>query len=148
MSINDLLIEAISKRKLISNTDPGRIFRSKAHVRTRPPKVTELGDDNIEFIEYNVKAFPSTENKRHYGFIVYDNNKKMINEAYCTCKDFCFSNVRTWQSKKLLNVDKIPKKYLDHTSSFPTRASARIRNPRNIPFLCKHLAAIMSGYLD
>jgi hypothetical protein len=142
MSINNIILE-ISKNKLLSNTDAPRKFRSKSQVRTRPPKVTEL-DDGIEFIEYQFRAYPSTQNMRHWGYILYDNEKKDIREGYCDCKDFAFRLFRPYQRAKLLNPDKIPKKYLDHAATIPTRQWTKKTNPKGKIYLCKHMVSLMN----
>jgi hypothetical protein len=147
--INEKLLLEISKRKLLANSEIKRKHRASTQVRTRPPRVTELGDTGLEFIEGNFKSYPSTENKRHLCFVIYDNNKnvKEIKEVYCGCKDFGYVYLRAMEKKKLLDTKHITKKYYDHTHFFPTRRLPYIKNPRLITGLCKHLIAMMD-YLD
>jgi hypothetical protein len=140
--IKNLLLE-ISKQRLISSSELKRRQRAKTQVRTRPPKVTELGDTGLEFIEGNFKSYPSSEQKRHLCFVIFNNKVKEVKEVYCGCKDFGYVYLRAMEHRKLLDTKHITKKYYNHTNFFPTREPPRIKNPGMKVGLCKHLLAMM-----
>lgn len=146
-SLNRKLLNEISKQRLLGNTDHGRVFRARHEVRTRPLKLTLLDEDeNLWMAEYNFKAFPSTEEKRHWGYIVYDEDDNDIKEAYCDCRDYFFRLRAPYVRRELApkKDNELPPKYQKRQ---PMRYNGRwtvVTNPTGQLFLCKHLAAAMN----
>ena len=100
-------------------------------------------------MEYNFKSFPSTEQKRQWGYIIYDPETKDIREAYCTCADYHFRLRAPYVRAKIgPQRGKLPPKYKN------TRARkwawngewTKKTNPQGKIFTCKHLAAAIIGY--
>lgn len=154
------LLTEIGKWDLTTKTDMGRIRRAMRELRTRPPKLTELVNGE-EMLEYNFKANPSTEFRRHWGYVIYKGNK--INELFCDCKDFFFrlyaplvkKGLAVWEPdlpKKFqrryarLNNEPYPSGYagkLPHN-----RQWTKITNPSGKIFVCKHLYALITRYME
>jgi len=139
------ILNEVRKEKLIANTDAGRKFRSKMHVRTRMPKVIVEDDvSGLEMTEFNFKAYPSTENKRHWGYIITDPKKHNdIKEIYCSCKDYAYRLFRPYERAGMLKEKLIPPKFKQHAAVIPTKAWTKKTNPTGRLFLCKHLLALM-----
>lgn len=140
---NNFLFE-VNASELMSATDKGRIERSES-IFTKPPLVTDAGNGLVK-IEYNFKANPTIENKRHWGYVIYDENNKEIKELYCDCLDHAFrqrypfvkNNLGTW------NLD--PK--YQKREPFPhNQEPTKITNPDNKLYVCKHLYQLLNNYL-
>ena len=150
----ELLLE-IKKRRIMNNTDQGRQFRALHEVRTRPLKATLVDEKNtIWMLEYNFKSFPSTEEKRHWGYIIYDQPNKDITQLYCTCRDFYFRLYAPYVRKKLANYNNYPlyakyKKASRDTYPTPHNKQWTIQtNPSGNLYCCKHLYAALKGYVE
>lgn len=169
----ELFLE-IKSKNLLRNTDPGRKERAKNDVRTKPIRST-LYDraKNLWFIEYDFRAYPSVENKRHWGYIMYDDNKSDIKEMFCDCKDFFYRLYAPMVKKKLANWNldwqfkQNPNKEAKNPSekitdrrwvSKENKFKKRIIKPHNHKwtvqtnpdgkiYVCKHLAALFDNYL-
>jgi hypothetical protein len=150
----DLLLE-INKKILMRNTDKGRKWRARYQVRTRPMSATMINEKTKTWmLEYNFKAYPSTEEKRHWGYIIYDEPNKDITQVFCGCRDFWFRLWAPYVRAKLANYNNYPlyKKYKkDEKNTWPTPHNhqwTKIRNPDGKLYLCKHLYAALSGYVE
>ena len=168
----DTLLEAKS-RILLQNTDQGRKDRAKHDVRTKPIGST-LYDrkKNIWFIEYNFRSYPSVENKRHWGYIMYDDTHEDILEMFCDCKDFFYRLYAPMVKKRLANWNldwqfrnnpnkeaKNPNEKITDKRWTTGEAKYRRRvvmphnrkwtiktNPDGKVFLCKHLTKLITDY--
>ena len=146
MKFKEYLVE-ITKRKLLSNTDKKRIEQAVKKMSAKPPKITEL-DSGLERLEYNVKMTPprlSTEKRNHRGYIDYDPKTKNIENMYCDCNDWSY---RLWSPmvKAGLATWEQPKLYKKRQSFTNNKKNTIITNPKNIKYVCKHLAAVLIGY--
>ncbi|MFW6247358.1 MAG: hypothetical protein ACOC22_04285 [bacterium] len=137
-------LEEIKKEKIVNNTDSGRLDRADNDVRPKPPKVTIL-DDGKEKVEYNVKAFPSTEKKRHWGYFIWNPETREIEEAWCDCKDFFYRLYAPYEKKDLSKWD-VEKKYSKRKPFDHNREWTKITNPEGRIFGCKHMINIIKGY--
>lgn len=143
----DLLLE-ISKQRLLGNTDIGRKKRARSQVRTRPLAMTMLDEKRkIWMMEYNFKAFPSVEDKRHWGFLLYEEPKKDIVEVFCDCKDFAY-RLRAPMVKNKLSRWDMNTKYKLREPFIHNRKWTIKTNPSGRLFVCKHIAAALFGYID
>jgi hypothetical protein len=146
------MLNEIHVQKLISNTDEGRKFRAKKHVKTTPVKAWKLFDDpnnRLWMMEYNVKAYPSTEGKRHYGYIIFDNKTKDIKELWCSCKDYYYRLHATMVKNKLAKwTQELPEKYPKKAPMIHNRKFTIKTNPTGKLYLCKHLISVIGpgGY--
>jgi hypothetical protein len=140
-----LLLEYRSASTLIDRTDKGRIHRADYEVMTTSPKAVGLEGDLRQLI-FNFKASPSTENKRHHGWITYINKTQKITELYCSCKDYAFRLFKVYESKGMLNRSKIPNRYIKHASVIPKDEWPDVTNPKGKTYVCKHLAALIKNY--
>jgi hypothetical protein len=150
----DLLLE-INKNKLIRATDRGRIWRSKHQVRTRPLTATMIDEKTKTWmLEYNFKSYPSTEEKRHWGYILYNQPNKDITQIFCDCRDFFFRLWAPYNKAKLANYNNYPMyaKYKNKgRDTWPTPHNKQWTvetNPSGKLYLCKHLAAALTGYVE
>jgi hypothetical protein len=150
----ELLLE-IKKERIMNNTDLGRKKRALSEVRTRPMTATMVDEKNkIWLLEYNFKAFPSTEDKRHWGYILYDEPNKDISQIFCDCRDFFFRLYAPYVRKKLANYNNYPLyakykkrgKYTWHTPH--NKQWTIVRNPSGKLYCCKHLYAALKGYVE
>lgn len=140
---NNYLFE-VNASDLMYATDKGRVERSES-MFTKPPLVTDGGNGLVK-IEYNFKANPTIENKRHWGYVLYDEKNKEIKELYCDCLDHAFrqrysfvkNNLGTW------NLDS---KYQKREPFVHNQEPAKITNPDNKLYVCKHLYQLLSNYL-
>ena len=147
MAERDLLTE-VAANFFKNNTDPERIRRAVEEVRTRPPNISKV-EDGMNMLEYNFKAYPSTEFKRHWGYLVYDPTNMDVKEMFCDCKDFFYrlyapmvkAGVARWD---LGNRDI---KYVMRLVKRPNRQWTVITNPTGELFVCKHLYALLQYYL-
>lgn len=137
-------LNEVNKNLFITNTDPARIKRARKEVRTRPPKVTE-GEDGYDRLEYNFKAFPSTEFKRHWGYV--DHKGTDIRQLFCDCKDF-FYRLYAPMVKKGLATWNLPAKYKTREIKRHNREWTNITNPEGKVFVCKHLYALITEYIN
>jgi len=144
------LNEAINASKILNQTDAGRLYRAKIHVKVTSPLLTKFS--NGFALEANVKSFPSSENKRHWLYIVHDPNTRDIIEMFCGCRDWLYRQY--WVNKKYglarwYTDPKFPlQKYKKNMSVFPKDLPPVKVNPTNKLYLCKHLSAvILQGYL-
>jgi hypothetical protein len=134
------------KSQLLGNTDVRRKWRARNQVRTKPPSVV-IFEDRVEMLEYNVKAYPSTEKKRHWGYIIYDPKTKEIKQLYCSCKDFAYRLFKPMEKAGMLIHKQIPAKYIIHASVIPTKAWTVKTNPEGKLFVCKHICSILLKYI-
>lgn len=138
--------EAIKKQQLLSNTDADRSFRGKMQVRvmSQPRVIGKRGDP--QRLEYITKAKPSTEQKTHHGYVVYDRETDEIHELFCDCSDFFYRSYAPFVKKGLANFDlsaKFNKKLIRKHNKQWTKET----NPSGSLFLCKHLFKIVSKYI-
>ncbi len=140
----ELLLE-VKKARLLNQTDAARKLRAKINVRTRPPTITKLSKD-LSIYEYNFMSTPSTEGKRHWGYVLYNTAKKDIVGAWCDCKDYAYRLAYVYDKNKLRpRFDRnLPNKYLKKVVVPYTRKPAVKTNPTNKLYACKHLSAMLS----
>lgn len=138
--INNFLNE-LDIDKLLTNTDRERLRKAEREVRTTPPKVFTLKND-YEMIKFNVKAFPSREDKRHKGYIIHDNGD--VKQLYCDCIDFFFRMFRDLINAGLATTD-LPKEYKELYDRYKQQPPESVTNKDRL-FICKHLAS-MKKYL-
>jgi len=139
--LNQYLTE-LDRSSFITNTDADRLRRAREEVRTRPPQIIAQ-DDGAERMEYNVKADPSEEKKRHHGYIVYDGDD--IKEVFCDCKDFSY-RLYSPLVRKNLAIWNLNRKYQKRMPIDHNREWTDETNPQGKIFVCKHLAAMMMEY--
>lgn len=139
----DHLVE-VNKNIFITNTDAGRIKRARQDVRTRPPTVVDAGG-GYDRLEYNFKAFPSREFKRHQGYVEHKGTD--VRELFCDCKDF-FYRLYAPMVKKGLATWNLSPKYRTKLVKTHNRQWTTITNPDGQIFVCKHLYALISEYVD
>lgn len=137
-------LDEADKKFFMTNTDPGRIKRAKTEIRHTPPRVTDIGD-GYERLEYNFKANPSTEFKRHWGYVDAKGNN--VKEVFCDCKDFFYRLYAPMVKKGLATWD-LPPKFKNRLTKRPNRAWTNTTNPEGKLFVCKHLYALISEYVD
>jgi hypothetical protein len=150
----DLLLE-INKKPLMRATDKGRKWRALHQVRTRPLQATMIDEKNkIWMLEYNFKSYPSTEEKRQWGYILYNEPNKDITQLYCSCRDFFFRLWAPYNKQKLANYNNYPmyRKYKSKESgTWPTPHNKQWTietNPSGKLYCCKHLYAALNGYVE
>jgi len=142
---DQILLEYKSAYMMLKNTDAGRLHRADFEVSTTSPKATNAGGDLRQLL-FNFKSSPSTENKRHHGYITYINKTQKITEIYCDCRDFAFRLFKVYESKGMLNRSKIPNRYIKHASVIPKDEWPDITNKKGKTYVCKHLAALIKNY--
>lgn len=144
----------IPAKNLIDNTDPGRIFRGLHNVRTLPPNSTNLNSEKYKgtsTIEYNFKSFPSTEHKRHFGYVTFDTKTNDIRFLFCSCKDFFFRLMAPYVKAGLTSYN-LPtggtiRKVYYKTPMPHNHQWTKITNPDGRLFVCKHLYACIHYYV-
>lgn len=143
-----MFLEEIAKDRLISNTDEARIQRAVKQLRLNPPKVIEV-DEEIERLEYNFKFKPSTEFKRHWGFVDYNVNNNDINHLWCDCKDWFY---RLWAPHVSAGLssweDALPKRFQNRPVKSHNKEWTDETNPSGKLYVCKHLIALLRYYFD
>jgi len=153
MRFSEYLITEIAKSTVLSNTDSGRKSRAQKVRFLSMPTIENIGDE-VEQLKYNVKMSPpvlSTEKKNHRGFIEYNPKNSDIIGLYCDCADFNFRLWYPYTDKKLSHwnlpdyYDKRLKKGLAWEN---TKDPAKITNPFNKLYVCKHIAAVLKNYFD
>jgi hypothetical protein len=147
--LNEQLLNEINVQKLIANTDQGRKNRAKRQVRTQPCKQFKLFPDKpLYMLEYSVKSYPSSEGKRQYGYVIFDNQTMDIKELFCSCRDYYYRLWSNYVKNKLASFGPLPGKYSSKAPMKHNKQWTRVTNPRGKLFLCKHLYAIIGpgGY--
>ena len=127
---------------LLSGTDMERLRKAEEEVRTNPPTVTDF-IDGTERLEFNFKASPSIEMKRHKGYIVHKEGD--VHKMYCDCKDFYY---RLWTPlvEAGLSSYSLSSRYLTADARNHSHDWTGSMNPDGKLYVCKHLAA-MRKYL-
>jgi hypothetical protein len=109
-----------------------------------------FGDENshLYVLEYNVKSYPSTENKRQYGYVIHDNQTRDIKEVFCSCKDWYYRQWYPCVKAKIASFGPLPGKFSAKAPMVHNRRPCIKTNPTNKLYLCKHLMAILGkgGY--
>lgn len=128
---NGLLHEETFKELYQITSDARRKRAENTH--TKPPTI-KVDSKGREYLVFNVKSDPTTEDKRHKGYIKFldigvTQHKSNI-ECSCDCKDFKYR----WEvSNKMIGASVI--KYSN--GAFPV-----VTNPAMLPSLCKHIASM------
>ncbi len=133
----------VSREFLMNNTDKGRVERSDP-MFTKPPLVTDAGN-GLTKIEYNFKAKPSVEQKRQYGYLIYDEKDNDIKQIFCGCRDFNFRLYYPMVTNDLATWDLEPK-YRDKAPFEHNKEPSKITNPNNNLYVCKHLYQLLKNY--
>jgi hypothetical protein len=141
--ITDKILLEIKPAVLMRNTDAGRINRAKTQVRTNPVNFVKLDDGNWIY-EYNFKSYPSTEEKRHWGYVIVDGGtKREILECFCDCKDWHFRQRYVMKKAKLFDDKNMPIKYKNRVPAAVVNKPPVKTNPMGIKYFCKHQYALM-----
>jgi hypothetical protein len=140
---NNYLFE-VKVSELMLKTDSGRVERSE-DMFTKQPTVTDAGNGLVK-IEYNFKANPSVEQKRHWGYILYDENNKDVKELYCDCLDHAFRQRYTFVKNDLGTWNLNPK-YQKREPFVHNQEPTKITNPDEKLYVCKHLYQLLNNYL-
>jgi hypothetical protein len=127
----------------MNNTDQGRVARSNP-MFTKPPLVTDAGN-GLTRIEYNFKAKPSIEQKRQYGYIIYDEKDNDIKQIYCSCKDWAYRLYYPMVQNDLATWD-LDTKYKDKAPFVHNQKPTIISNPTEKIYICKHLYQLLMNY--
>lgn len=144
-SFKDILLE-IKKTEIINKTDDGRINRAIKQLRLNPPQVIGLEND-LERLQYNFKFKPSTEFKRHWGFVEYDSKTKNIIRVWCDCKDFGYRLWAPYVKAGLADWENdLPKRYKKRPTFKHNHSWTDETNPLGILYGCKHIIALLRGY--
>jgi hypothetical protein len=133
------VLERLNFDKLFALSEPKRVLRSKT---VRGPSLgIESYRDNMYYY-FNFKAFPSTEHRRHKGYIRFfkpedsDTPLEQVDcEVDCDCKDYKFrwAWANTQRDSSRIGADSL-NQCIDQ--------APRITNPSARPGLCKHLLAL------
>lgn len=148
-----MLLLEIAKNTLLKNTDAGRIIRSKTQVRTQPVGMMLLDEKKrLWMLEYNFKAYPSTEEKRHWGYVIYDMVNDDVMELFCDCKDYFYRlyypMVKNRLARWSLN-NKYTRRLVEKHSrtEYLNPTGKPIANPTGKLYCCKHLSAMLREYV-
>ena len=133
------VLERLNFDQLFAYSEPKRVLRSKT---VRGPSLGIESYNDSMYYYFNFKAFPSTEHRRHKGYIKFfqpDDPETPLEqvecEVDCDCKDYryrwAWANTQRDSSQIGANslnqcIDRAP----------------RITNPSARPGLCKHLLAL------
>lgn len=145
-NFKEYLLTEIKKSVLMKNTDKKRKQLSK-EMRVRPPKVSTT-DEGWERLDYNVKMEPpdkSVEGRNHRGFIIWDPKDSDVKRVHCDCLDW---NYCMWKTAVKNGIDKwkLSKKEEKRQLRVNNHADAKIRNPNDVIFCCKHIYSILKNY--
>jgi hypothetical protein len=135
-----MLTERMSFGALFGSTEQGRIDRAD-DVNVKPLRVTTMGDDEAWTFSY--KSDPSTTQKRWSGYIRFfkedvshkDDAMSLDCQVDCRCPDYCY---RWAYANHQQDAGPIGPKSLNQCVNAPPDET----NPRQVPGLCKHLAAL------
>lgn len=134
-----LLQEEMSFSELLAASEPKRILRSKT---VRGPNLDIEAFDSSMYYWFNFKAFPSTEKKRHKGYIKFvkpRNPDTPLERVQCVvdcdCKDYRYR--WAWANKQR-RASKVGSGSLNQSLN----RAPRITNPTARPGLCKHLITL------
>jgi hypothetical protein len=151
-----ILFEEIDAAKLLSNTDEGRMNRGRFNIKKcqHVIKDDEGKLKNVEKIEFNVKANPSTEQRNHIGYVIYDPKTHMVYELYCCCQDFQYKIFAPMVKNKLAKWDIAPKYKAKEIERIKAggfgkhnRQWTKKTNPSGKLYVCKHLAHILHFFI-
>jgi hypothetical protein len=132
------LLERLTFDQLMAVSEPKRVLRSKT-VRG-PPLAVDAKNDGV-YYSFNFKAYPSTEKKRHKGYIKFFKPKKKTPLEKveclvdCDCKDYKFR--WAWANKQR-GSSVVGSKSLNQAWN----KAPKIANPTGRSGLCKHLLAL------
>ena len=133
------LDERLTFDKLLAYSEPKRVARSQT---VRGPALDIEAFKNSLFYFFSFKAFPSTEGKRHKGYIKFfkptderTQLEKVDCEVDCDCKDFRYR--WAWANKQR-SSSQVGTSSLNKSWD----RAPRITNPTARPGLCKHLIAL------
>jgi hypothetical protein len=142
-------LEEITKSDLMSKTDKKRIDQAVKEMRSRQPKIVDIGDGK-ERLEFSVKMTPpdkSTEGRNHRGFIDYDPKTGKLYRVHCDCNDFAY---RLWAPFVKAKIDKweLTPQQQKRQNFKHNKAWTKETNPSGVKFICKHIYSAMHAYLD
>jgi hypothetical protein len=140
IDLSETLNEDKKYALLMNNTDEGRVKRAKIDVRAKPPIIVKLEGKDKSYLEaiYNCKAYPSTEKKRHGGYIIFHPVKQVVKQLWCDCKDFNYRLYAPYVKSKMATWD-LPAKMKKLRPFVHNREWTEKTNPDGRLFLCKHL---------
>lgn len=133
------ILEELNFDQLFAYSEPKRVLRSKT-VRG-PALAIDSFKDGLRY-RFNFKAFPSTEHKRHKGYIEFKKPEdpdtpleQVPCVVDCDCKDYMYR----WAYS---NMQRDAGKIGSDSINGCINQAPRVTNPGNIPGLCKHLLAL------
>ena len=139
-------LDEISKNDLIKLTDKKRANKGLTQIITKQPTI-KMVDTGLTRLSYNFKSKPSREQKRHWGYVDFDEATGDIKGLWCDCKDFSY---RLWAPyvKNDLSKWDLPTPYkkrmpIDHNKKFTFQT-----NPSGKTYVCKHLYSLLTNYMD
>ena len=146
--LNPLLnieLNEADKQKFLVRTDTERVRKARVEVRTRPPQIVPSSTEGYDRLEYNFKAFPSTEFKRHWGYA--DVKDEDVKELFCDCKDFFYRLYAPMVNAGLATRTLAPK-YQKRLVTQHNGEWTKETNPDGTLFVCKHLYALLAEYVN
>jgi hypothetical protein len=125
--------------QLFAFSEPKRVLRSKT---VRGPNLgIDSWNQGMRY-RFNFKAYPSTEHRRHKGYIEFkkpEDPDTPLEQCACVidcdCKDFRY----TWA---WANTQRDASRIGDQSMNQCIDQAPRIKNPQAVPGLCKHLIAL------
>lgn len=133
-----MLYEAMSFDRLLRVSEPKRLVRSRT-VKGPPLPIDTYADS--EYWSFNFKANPSTEGRRHHGYIKFIKPpsprplEQLDCMVDCTCKDYRYR--WAWANKQRGSGRVGP-----GTMNQAWNRAPRKTNPTGKPGLCKHILAL------
>lgn len=134
----EMLYEALSFDRLLRVSEPKRLVRSRT-VKGPPLPIDTYADS--EYWSFNFKANPSTEGRRHHGYIKFIKPasprplEQLECVVDCTCKDYRYR--WAWANKQRGSSRVGP-----GTMNQALNRAPRKTNPTGKPGLCKHILAL------
>jgi hypothetical protein len=132
------LHEYMNFDQLFRLSEPKRVVRSRT-VKGPPLKIDAYSDST--YWAFNFKSNPSTEHRRHQGYIKFikppsQRRLELVNCVVdCTCKDFRYRWAWTNKQRQASRVG-------PGTMNQAWNRAPRITNPEGKPGLCKHILAL------
>ncbi len=133
------ICERLSFAQLYGFTDQGRRDRSRS---VRGPALELESSRGNQTYNFNFRAYPSTQGKRHQGYVRFFKPSnpnipldRLECEVGCGCLDYRY--VHSWANKQRGSSQVGPMSISKTINRAP-----RIKNPSNKPGLCKHLSRV------
>lgn len=131
---------------MIKKTDRARLRKAENEMKTKPPTVIDMGKGKSK-LEFNFKANPSSEKKRHKGYLIHKDGEAV--ELYCNCADFYYRIWWVMRQKGFARYNPMlkygrydPRTHAPSYDEKHTQDPPEVTNPTGKLFVCKHLAAL------